>query len=251
MNIQHDMSFNKRMDEYFDFLNRHDASLGNWKNNEIQIINDRLRIKSYEQLKDVDALSHQRQIGILEQDQYLISIRDLVYFPPKKGMSEPSIGTYRRILYRYELSGNLGVSILPIDTNGNLILNLCYRHALRSFSCEAPGTVSKFGESIHETIERCIDFEFGRKVLHMQMLTESFIAERGFFAGKVPMYLVTLSDQVKPISDPSILQHIILTPKEFEVYLLKGSLEYDGRTYHFNDGYTNTAYLLAKLKRLI
>ncbi|MCC6639054.1 hypothetical protein IT409_00680 [Candidatus Falkowbacteria bacterium] len=251
-------TFSQRMKEYSQLLIDSKYPLGDWKNGEIQIINDVDVIGDYESRNGVINLMGKyipqspspHQIGIIEQDQYIYTVRDLVYFPPKNSDSQPRIGTYRRIMYRWELQGNLGVLILPIDHEGNLILNLTYRHSLRSFSCDAPGTISKEGETINQTIERCINFELNRPILESSLITSSFIAERGIFSGPVPMYLVRVGDPRGSHEDQTVIGHISLSPKAFETHLLRGYMFHDGRQYSFNDGYTNTAYFLAKLKNL-
>ncbi len=234
--------------------------LGDWTNGEIQIVTDVQLIEKIvaQKRKELSKLGsknidEESKIGIISDDQYLIIFRDAVIFPPKKGEKKPYYSTYLRIVYKYEFLGNLGVSILPMNVSDNkIILNLNYRHALRGFSCELPGNISRENENEEDTVRRCVHEELGGNVIELKKLTpQGFVSERGFIGGKCPIFQVYVDGIAEKVSDPTILGHLCLTKDEFKQNLIKGFVEVDGRKYHFCDGYTSTAFLLAELNGFI
>jgi hypothetical protein len=192
------------------------------------------------------------KIGIVDQDKYLTHLRDAVLFPPKKGESEPIEGTYIRMVYGGQLKGNVGVFLLPMTKDKKIVLNIAFRHSIRAFTLEGAGTIAKAGESIEESAKRCMHDELGCEAVSITKLTDNFVPERGLLDGFVPIYAVEveLPDNAE-VSDPTVRGHIALSKEEYLAAVKNGTYKMNGQTYIFNDGYTNTAVLLAMAHGLI
>jgi ADP-ribose pyrophosphatase len=116
------------------------------------------------------------RIGVVNEDQYWIWLRDAVYFP--KGVP----GTYNRLLWKSELEGKCsGVAVLPVLPSGQVILILNFRHATRSWELELPRGGIKPGETQEEAALRELKEETG------------FIAFSTAFLGEIAVDTGTLS----------------------------------------------------------
>lgn len=232
---------NKSLDRYFEVLTQLDHPLGSWKDGEIEIITDIDLIRQAE--KKIGAT-----VGVIDEDRYVIHIRDAVFLPPKVGTTEPILGTYIRFVYTYELQKNLGVFVLPIHTDGRIVLNLTFRHALRRWVIEGCGTIAQSGESQMDTIKRCVDQELGCELIDHRKITDYFVPERGLIGGLVPIYAAKVDFQSTVVYDPTVQGHVLLTAEQYLEYVQRGEVELNGRKYICCDGYTIAAVTIAREK---
>jgi hypothetical protein len=129
---------NASLDRYFSYMQQIAKSNGNFREGEIEIITNPEEIARVQKAQEsrlltkgfspADAAEFTR-IGVVNEGQYWIWLRDAVYFP--KGIP----GTYDRLLWKSELQGNhAGVAVLPVTE---------YFEAIA-------GTVSLTKEEVHE-----------------------------------------------------------------------------------------------------
>lgn len=252
------------VERYLQIIAKLHEPLGDWRRGEIQIVTDP------EEIERIEAVMRERfrllreqcgseeprdewaQAGIVAEDEYLIHLRDPVLFPPHRSGDPPTPGLYNRIIYRERLRGNPSVCLLVVDPENRIILNRAYRHTQRCYTIETPGTIARKKESLEDTIQRCIREEIGMDILAIHLLTHhgGFISERGFMAGAVPIYLVVVDPATASAGaefNSSVRGHIVMSKEEFLAALRAGECMREGTRYLFNDGYTNTAFLLAQL----
>ncbi|HMQ01845.1 MAG TPA: hypothetical protein PKD79_02115 [Candidatus Doudnabacteria bacterium] len=238
------MSKQGKYSRYLEVLEKLGEPLGDWTKGETQITTNPKLMKKVEDKLGVP-------VGVIDEDQYLIHLRDAVLFPPKKGETEPRLGSYIRLVYTYQLSKNLGISILPINSDGKMVMNRAYRHAPRHWTIEAAGTIAKQGESHLATVKRCVRDELGCEVLKAVRLTTHFIPERGLLGGQVPIYAVYVDYKPNRFSDPTVAGHLLMTTQQYWKAVSSGKVRRKGVVYLCCDGYTNTAVKLAEMKGLI
>lgn len=228
----------ERFQRYFEVLEQLGAPKGDWKQGEIEIVTDpKLMLEAEERSGQT--------VGVIDEDRFVLHLRDAVLFPPKVGSTEPQLGTYIRFVYTYELQKNLGVFILPINRHRQIVLNLTFRHALRRWVVEGCGTIAKSGEQRIETITRCVQQELGCDVISYRKLTDYFIPERGLIGGLVPMYEVQVDFVPKEVDDPTVRGHTLMYPDDFFEAVNQGTILIDGREYICCDGYTIAAVKMA------
>jgi hypothetical protein len=233
-----------RHERYFEVLKLLDEPLGDWRQGEIQIITDPELIAQAE-------AKHGIEVGVIDEDRYVLHLRDAVFFPPKAGQTEPVLATYIRFVYAYQLKGNPGISILPVTKDGLLVLNRTFRHALRRWVIEAAGTIAKDGETRLDSIIRCVKDELGSRIHKWHRVTDHFVPERGLVGGTVPIYVVVVDYEPSEVADATVSGHVLLTPAELAAALRAGKYHYQGRDYHCCDGYTIAAVRFAELHGLI
>lgn len=232
-------------ERYLEVLEKLGGAKGDWRKGEIEIITD-------PDLMTQAAQKVGQEIGVVDEDPYVIHLRDAVWFPPKPGETEPVLGAYIRFVYTYELRKNLGVFVLPVHTDGRIVFNLTFRHALRGWTMEGSGTIGKEGESVMKSVERCMKDELGCEVKSLHELTDKFVPERGLLGGLVPIYLARVDFQHKEVDDPTVRGHVLLTYEEFwDVIRNGGAYEHKGVEHYCCDGYTIAAVQLAELKGFI
>src|SRR5882762_10182094 len=114
---------------------------GDHRKGEIEIVTDLAEVTSIEN-KQIERLMKKgwseeearesSRTGIVAQDIFWIWLRDAVIFPTG------ATGTYDRLLWQKSMERLIGVAVLPILSNGRVVLNLNFRHATRSWEFEIP-----------------------------------------------------------------------------------------------------------------
>lgn len=113
---------------------------------------------------------------VVAEDKYWIWERDSVLFP------NAVKGTYNRLRWKVE-----GVAVLPILSDGRIVLNLNFRHATRSWEFELPRGGSGVGESLEETARRELEEETGLSVKRLECLGH-IAPDTGTLSSIVPVY---------------------------------------------------------------
>src|SRR3990167_1477620 len=136
---------------YFNLLEKYNlGSNGNYKENEIQIL-DKKDIKDIKKIND--------NVGIIVKNSRYLMLNDPVKFP------NGNLGTYSRIITNSALNGNIGSVVLPILPTKEFVLNIIYRHAVRSddggWRIEAPRGSGDINELAHKTALRELGEEQG------------------------------------------------------------------------------------------
>ena len=250
------------LDDYLKFLKSHEClgEYGNYKEGKIEIVIEKKTIKKIEETQakrymragesQKDAREHAK-VGIVAKDKYIWWIRDAVLFP------SGATGTFDRIVRTGELEGkNNSVAILPVSEDNKIILNVMYRHALRSWAIEIPRGKMREGETPDSAAKRELKEETGLVAEKLTYLGE-VIPYSGVSASKVPVYFAKTGKEGPRSQDYSeaIIGSVRLTKKEVIEGFAKGYLEVkvNGRKLKvaLKDGYLSYAMLVAEENKLI
>lgn len=170
------------------------------------------------------------QVGIAFQDQYAMILRDAVRFP--NGVR----GTYIRMVG----GGTPGVIVLPIYQDQVLLIRH-FRHATRTWHIEIPRGFGTEGLSSEENAHKELEEEIGATISRLVSLgrvypdTGAVSEYNDFFYAKVESYGELEADE-------GIIELLPTALPEFERMIRENEM---------TDGFTLTAYALAKAKGLL
>jgi len=188
-----------------------------------------------------------REVGVVMQDKYWLWINDACLFPSGKK------GVYGRILWVNSLESCPGVAVMPITSDGKIVLNCNFRHATRTWEIELPrGAINK-GEdkeaaAIRETME-----ETGMLVSNLFLLGE-IPPDTGLTNTLVPIYLAKVIEKQKPQrEDTEAIEEILfLTLPEIKQAFVHGYYECivrgEKKQIPFRDPFLAYAILMYELK---
>lgn len=254
---------NNPLQEYLQIIQTLNEPLGDWRKGEIQIVTDPEQIMAMVTAKKVELAGKRANnnslepkdvwadVGIIADDPFFIVLRDAVLFPPKKGTSEPTPGFYIRTIYRNQLKRNLGICVFPITSDKKIVLNLAFRHSVRNWCVETPGTIGINGESREESLNRCIKSELGTVPKKITLVNEQYISERGLIDAFCPIYVVEVDSQNLSSNDLMISGHYLFNKDELKEVFKKGHFEHGDRKYVCGDSYTIAGLFYAEMFGLI
>ncbi|MET7598900.1 NUDIX hydrolase [Streptomyces sp. NPDC004082] len=177
-------------------------------------------------------------IGIVYRDPYVRVLRDAVRFPSGR------TGTYIRIVPE---SGAPGAAVLPVLSDGRLVLLHHFRHAARGWHWEIPRGFGAPGEDGSEAARRELREELGCDAVDLTYLGP-MSSDTGLQAGHDELYLGRVDTAVfqdTPSADAREEGIGSIRPvslEEFENMLLGGQI---------SDAYTLAAYGLARARDLL
>lgn len=247
-------------DSYLTSLEKLKRSNGKYELGEIEILVDPKQIQEVCGIQKANLLrkgfssefaERFTKIGIIEEDQYFLWVRDAVYFPNKKA------GTYDRIIWKNELLGKAcGVAVLPVFESGRILLNLNYRHATRSWELELPrGTVAA-NESLEEAAVRELKEETGVKVSKLSFLG-NMAPDSGILSAIIPVYLgriVSLGSS-HPEESEAIAAAVTFSKDEILKGIVDGHMEVflngEKQKVPLRDSFVSFALLQAILRKAI
>lgn len=230
---------------YLDYLNQFPSTLGpygNYSLGEIEIIRDKHKIQEVEELT-------KRQVGIIAQDRFWIWLNDAVRFP------NGQCGVYGRVIWRRSLEGIGGVAIMPILSDGRIVLNRNYRHATRSWEYELPRGCLNENESQEQAALRELKEETGFIADELGLL--GYVnPDSGMTNTVMPVYSArVLEKQIsKPEQSEAIASVEAFSIEEIKKGFLSGYLVADiqGKSCHINlrDPFLAFAVLQGELRHL-
>ena len=215
--------------DYHALLNTYPKAFGrdgSWKQGEIEVASTKGEIQRIQKLckqrfirmgySDSDAEKSAR-IGVIAEDHYWLWVRDAVIFPG--GIP----GTYNRIIWKSGLTGPQGVAIFPVLPNKKVLLNINFRHAIRSWELELPRGARNEGELAEQTAMRELKEETGCTVKKMTCLGE-MCPDSGIIGGIVPIYMGEIANKVERHQDESeaIALNVEMTIDEIREAFVKG-----------------------------
>jgi ADP-ribose pyrophosphatase len=221
---------NQPLEEYFSYVKQLGQSNGNYREGEIEIVTDPTEISKIQKVQEnrllqkgfsADKALEFSRIGVVNEDQYWIWLRDAVYFP--QGVP----GTYDRLLWRSELKGKFpGVAVLPILPSGQIVLILNYRHATRSWELELPRGRVESQETLEEAAFRELKEETGLVASSVAFLGE-IATDTGVHSSVIPVFIGKISTQEEsnPEYSEAIAGVISFTKDELKKGLVQGFLE--------------------------
>lgn len=213
---------------------------GDYTSGEIQIVNDPQEMASIEK----DAA---RDVGVMMKDKYWLWVNDACIFPNGKK------GVYGRILWLKSLESNPGVAVMPITSDGKIILNCNFRHATRSWEIELPRGCINPGEEVEAAAKRETIEETGMLVSDLLLLGE-IAPDTGLTNTIVPIYMAkVIEEQAPQREDSEAIEDILsLTLVEIKQAFLRGYYEHKVRGVQkqipFRDPFLAYALLMYELK---
>lgn len=217
------------------------TSQGDSAKGEIQIVLDPQEMASIE--KDTA-----RDVGVLMKDKYWLWINDACLFPNGKK------GVYGRILWIKSLESRPGVAVMPVTSDGRIILNCNFRHATRSWEIELPRGLINFGEDVEAAAKRETIEETGMLVRDLLFLGE-IPPDTGLTNSVVPIYVAKVIEKQnsQPEDSEAIEEILCLSVSEVKQAFLRGYYEHNVRGIHkqipFRDPFLAYAILLYELKQ--
>ena len=251
---------NQPLEEYFSYVKQLAQSGGNYQEGEIEIVMDPVEMLEIQKIQENRLLEKGfskeqamkfSQIGVVGEDQYLIWLRDAVYFPQKVP------GTYDRIIWKNELKKDLsGIAVLPILPSGRIALIAIYRHATRSWELELPRGGVDLQETTEEAALRELQEETGFIASSLHFLGK-VAPDNGLLSTIMSVFLAEICSQGKSHTEyeEAIAGVISFTKEELKKGLMQGFLEVSiqGEEKHipFRDPFLTFALFQAELRKLL
>ncbi len=170
------------------------------------------------------------QVGIAFHDQYAMILRDAVRFP------NGALGTYIRMVS----DGTPGVIVLPIYQSQVLLVRH-FRHATRTWHIEIPRGFGTKGLSSEENAQRELQEEIGALITRLVSLGKVY-PDAGAEAGYNDFFYAEVESYGQLETNEGIVELLPTPLPEFERMIRKNEL---------TDGFTITAYALAKAQGLL
>lgn len=218
---------------YLKFVTDHPVVFGkkgNFKEGEIEVVTDLVKIKEIEKLQKARCLKQgmseenavaASKIGVIAEDLYWVFLRDAVIFPTG------AEGSYNRLIWKSSLdNGPSGVAILPLLPEKKVAAIVAFRHATRNWELELPRGMRHDLETVESAIKRELEEETGFLTNEMLFLGD-MAPDIGMANTVTPVYLAKIDKQGLANQDYSeaILGVRIFTIAEIKEALTKGYLE--------------------------
>ncbi|MCH1429898.1 MAG: NUDIX domain-containing protein [Chlamydiales bacterium] len=222
----------QRLTEYLGLLKENMHALGPWgdhEKGEIEICTN------VELIKEIEEIQRQRlmrkglskkqaymasRVGVIAEDTYWLLIRDAVRFPSN------FYGTYDRLLWKSSLDGPPGVAVVPVDEEGNIYLNVNFRHATRSWELEVPRGTRNEREAVEKAALRELKEETGLAVNKLDFLG-NMVPDSGSTNTVVPIFLgkITFKGHQDQEYSEAILKVLKLSRVQLEESIKRGYIE--------------------------
>jgi ADP-ribose pyrophosphatase len=187
---------------------------GNSTQGEIEILTDEKQMAEIEKKLG-------RDVGVVKEDRYWIWINDACRFP------RGNEGIYGRILWIGSLqSPHPGVAVVPVTSEGKIVLNCNFRHATRSWEIELPRGLMNPQEKIEEVAKREAMEETGRMIEDVRLLGE-IPPDTGVLGCVLPIFVAKVKDVVaQNQEDTEAIEEILeLSIEEIKKAFVQGYYE--------------------------
>jgi ADP-ribose pyrophosphatase len=251
---------NESLEEYFLCIEQLAQSNGNYREGEIEVVIDPAEISRIQKVQENRLLQKGfstekaiefSRIGVVYEDPYWIWLRDAVYFP--KGIA----GTYNRLFWKSELKQDVpGVAVLPILPSGEVVLNLNYRHATRSWELELPRGGLQPQETIEAAALRELKEETGLVPSSVIFLGE-MAPDTGVLSSVIPVFMgkISVREESSPEYSEAIAGLVSFTKNELKEGLIRGflevSIEGKKKQVPLRDSFLTFALFQADIRKLI
>ncbi len=222
-------------EEYFAFVKAHPSLFENPPGAGFTILLDeediqKAEVQAAQRLKAGGMPTAWAQVGIAYQDQYAMILRDAVRFPNGK------LGTYIRMVG----DGTPGVIVLPV-CRGKILLIRHFRHATRTWHLEIPRGFGTLGLSGEENAKKELTEEIGATVSRLISLGNVY-PDAGADSGYNDFFYAEVESYGDLEVNEAITELLPTSITEFERMVRENEI---------TDGFTLTAYALAKVRSLL
>lgn len=189
-----------------------------------------------------------RDVGIVMRDKYWLWVNDACVFP------NGTKGVYGRILWVNSLEGCPGVAVMPVTSDGKVILNCNFHHATRSWEIELPRGGINIGEDPEIAAKRETIEETGMLVNDLILLGK-MPPDTGLTNTIVPIYMAKVIEKQdsQPEDSEAIEEILCLSVSEIKQAFLRGYYEHKVRGAQkqipFRDPFLAYAILIYELKQ--
>ena len=248
---------------YLKFLEKNHLALGkngSFKDGEIELVTDPLKIKDIEKLqkarclklgmKDEEATLASK-IGVIADDMYWIFLRDAVIFPTG------AEGSYNRLIWKSSLDSKpCGVAVLPVMPDGKIAAIVAFRHATRAWELEIPRGVRHPEEDDIAAAKRELEEETGY-FAEETLLLGNMAPDPGMASTVTPVFIAKIKKQGVSNQDYSeaILGVKLFTMCEIKEALQKGYIELDVKgkkeKVYVRDSYLTYALFIAQSRGIL
>jgi len=166
------------LNRYLELMHEHPELFRNLgEPGEIKIIHDPDRIRTEQkriqaELRAKGRPEHYIEIGVLSEDQWLWTVRDLVEFP------DGYVGGYIRTINRTS-SGDGGFNVVLMCARGDQVLMIRkFHHEERQWSWEFPRGFGEPGLTAEENAQKELEEEIGTRAARLTLLT-NVVEEKG------------------------------------------------------------------------
>lgn len=252
---------NLRYIKYLQFVNKYKESLGDkgsWRKGEIEIVTDS---KLFDKCEDsaakqmvkegvlVKEARKRAQIGIREENRWGVSVCEPVKLPP-----DGQLSTFVRFIPWGQLEeGNAGFIIVPILSDGRLVLLKNFRNAIRKWCLEFPRATQDPKTSLSKIMNSELRYELGAKIKGKAKYLGTLTPDSGVLMSFVKVYLVKVEiiGKINPEVTEAIEGLVMATKKDINKFIRQGKYKENNREYPFIDVYSIGAYTLASSKKMI
>jgi ADP-ribose pyrophosphatase len=176
-------------------------------------------------------------IGIVYRDPFVIVVRDAVRF--RGG----TVGAYVRVL---DAQGGAGAVVLPILSDGRIVLLRHFRHADRAWHWEVPRGFAEADADPAENARRELMEEIGCTPVDLVPLGRTF-PDTGARAGAAEVFLARIDAAAfdTAVADPAVVASAVEEGIDEIVAVEPGVLHDMVRDGRITDGFTLAAYAFA------
>lgn len=230
-----------KLKKYLTLVSEHRNLFENSGKGTLEIITDPNMIQSEEvklkeKYKKANLPESFGDIGVIGEDPYFVVVRDLVEFPNGEK------GGYLRIIERASLNDGKAVVILPTHSN-KIILIRNFRHGTRKWELEIPRGFGESGIPPEINAKKELQEETGLKTSKLTLLGK-INCDTSMRITNALLFHAEIEELSEPIvnNEEAISGTVFLEKKEFEDKVINGDII---------DGFTISAYSMAKIKGLI
>lgn len=185
--------------------------LGDSSSGEIQIIQDSNKMAELENRSGMD-------VGVIAESKWgWLWLNEVCQFP------NGHKAVFGRILLKKSLQGYAGVAVMPVTSDGEIILICNFRHPTRSWEIELPRGFIDLGESAIEAARREVREETGMVVESERLLGE-MPPDSGITAAVIPIVMAKVIGKMRnaPDKEEAIEKVLTLTIPEVKEAFLRG-----------------------------
>lgn len=161
----------------------------------------------------LDPERHESTCGVVHADPWVMMVVDPVVMPDGR------LGRYGRLVTTIDVEG---VAVLPITTDGRVLLLRHWRHATQSWHLEIPRGFGEIGASSERQAEAELHEEL--EVSGVMAPLGHLHPDTGMLASRVALFVATVSADARPVHREGLATVVEMTMSDFEDAILEGTV---------------------------